>query len=375
MGAMATPNVFRSFRSVTNIVSRPTQSKTRFRRASMSLLQALGASVPRGGARVQAGGARRASFHAETTFSMPSATATTAYPGYARARKKLENNARRAGKPGTAPIMRAFSFLVRVVLAAVLLPLDLLMGDAVRTGDMTRPLMGAFGVVVAYGAFRAAEVAVGIGRASSSDDVETLAAARFRVRPPAALDPCRLLGVPLLSRSSACAYTGAVARVVVEPFEVTGGAHADDRERNGTPRSRHGSSAAGGRTRNRAAASVSMSSLDEACTIPTATSAARNAPYATTTPNAPISGRVMSPVRTASPMSRSSGSRTAARTTRTRNEKARMMGAVPGLPARRALFSSFFRARAYPGYAVVAVALGIEKVVSAWNDARRAPLA
>jgi hypothetical protein len=39
------------------------------------------------------------------------------------------------------------------------------------------------------------------------------------------------------------------------------------------------------------------------------------------------------------------------------------------------LFSSFFRARAYPGYAVVAVALGIEKVVSAWKDARRAPLA
>ena len=154
---------------------------------------------------------------------MPSATATTAYPGYARARKKLENNARRAGKPGTAPIMRAFSFLVRVVLATVLLPLDLLMGDAVRTGDMTRPLMGAFGVVVAYGAFRAAEVAVGIGRASSSDDVETISAARFRVRPPAALDPCRLRGVPFLSRSSACAYTGAVARVVVEPFEVTGG--------------------------------------------------------------------------------------------------------------------------------------------------------
>ena len=154
---------------------------------------------------------------------MPSATAAMAYPGYARARKKLENNARRAGKPGTAPIMRAFSFLVRVVLATVLLPLDLLMGDAVRKGDMTRPLTGAFGVVVAYGAFRAAEVAVGIGRASSSDDVETLSAARFRVRPPAALDPCRLRGVPFLSRSSACAYTGAVARVVVEPFEVTGG--------------------------------------------------------------------------------------------------------------------------------------------------------
>ena len=154
---------------------------------------------------------------------MPSATATTAYPGYARARKKLENNARRAGKPGTAPIMRAFSFLVRVVLATVLLPLDLLMGDAVRAGDMTRPLTGAFGVVVAYGAFRAAEVAVGIGRASSSDDVETISAARFRVRPPAALDPCRLRGVPFLSRSSACAYTGAVAQVVVEPFEVTGG--------------------------------------------------------------------------------------------------------------------------------------------------------
>ena len=137
--------------------------------------------------------------------------------------EKLENNARRAGKPGTAPIMRAFSFLVRVVLATVLLPLDLLMGDAVRAGDMTRPLTGAFGVVVAYGAFRAAEVAVGIGRASSSDDVETISAARFRVRPPAALDPCRLRGVPFLSRSSACAYTGAVARVVVEPFEVTGG--------------------------------------------------------------------------------------------------------------------------------------------------------
>ena len=152
-------------------------------------------------------------------------------------------------------------------------------------------------------------------------------------------------------------------------------AHADDRESNGTPRSRHGSSAAGGRTRNRAAEIVSTSSLDEARPIPTATSAARNAPYATTTPNAPVSGRVMSPLRTASPMSRSSGSRTVARTTRTRNEKARMMGAVPGLPARRALFSSFFRARAYPGYAVVAVALGIEKVVSAWNDARRAPLA
>lgn len=157
---------------------------------------------------------------------MPSATATMAYPGYARARKKLENNARRAGKPGMAPIMRAFSFLVRVVLATVLLPLDLLLGDAVRTGDMTRPFTGAFGIAVAYGAFRAAEFAVGLGRASSSsnaDDDETRRALfRFRVRPPAALDPCRLRGVPFLSASSACAYAGAVVNVVVEPFEITG---------------------------------------------------------------------------------------------------------------------------------------------------------
>ena len=154
---------------------------------------------------------------------MPSATATTAYPGYARARKKLENNARRAGKPGTAPIMRAFSFLVRVVLAAVLLPLDLLMGDAVRTGDMTRPFTGAFGIAVAYGAFRAAEFAVGLGRASSNADHDETKRAlfRFRVPPPATLDPCRLQGVPLLSKSSVCAYKGTVVNVVVEPFEIT----------------------------------------------------------------------------------------------------------------------------------------------------------
>jgi hypothetical protein len=154
---------------------------------------------------------------------MPSATATMAYPGYARARKKLENNARRAGKPGMAPIMRAFSFLVRVVLATVLLPLDLLLGDAVRTGDMTRPFTGAFGIAVAYGAFRAAEFAVGLGRASSNaDDDETKRALfRFRVRPPATLDPCRLQGVPFLSKSSVCAYKGTVVNVVVEPFEIT----------------------------------------------------------------------------------------------------------------------------------------------------------
>ena len=154
---------------------------------------------------------------------MPSATATMAYPGYARARKKLENNARRAGKPGMAPIMRAFSFLVRVVLATVLLPLDLLLGDAVRTGDMTRPFTGAFGIAVAYGAFRAAEFAVGLGRASSNADHDETKRAlfRFRVRPPATLDPCRLQGVPFLSKSSVCAYKGTVVNVVVEPFEIT----------------------------------------------------------------------------------------------------------------------------------------------------------
>jgi hypothetical protein len=155
---------------------------------------------------------------------MPSATATMAYPGYARARKKLENNARRAGKPGMAPIMRAFSFLVRVVLATVLLPLDLLLGDAVRTGDMTRPFTGAFGIAVAYGAFRAAEFAVGLGRASSNADHDETKRAlfRFRVRPPATLDPCRLQGVPFLSKSSVCAYKGTVVNVVVPPFEIAG---------------------------------------------------------------------------------------------------------------------------------------------------------
>ena len=154
---------------------------------------------------------------------MPSATAAMAYPGYARARKKLENNARRAGKPGTAPIMRAFSFLVRVVLAAVLLPLDLLVGEAMRTGDMTRPLTGAFGVAVAYGAFRAAEFAVGLGRAAAretGDESVVARRTRFRVRPPPGLDPCRLRDVPFLSRSSMCAITGTVARTVVEPFRV-----------------------------------------------------------------------------------------------------------------------------------------------------------
>ena len=147
-----------------------------------------------------------------------------AYPGYARARKKLENNARRAGKPGMAPIMRAFSFLVRVVLATVLLPLDLLLGDAVRTGDMTRPFTGAFGIAVAYGAFRAAEFAVGLGRASSNADHDETKRAlfRFRVRPPATLDPCRLQGVPFLSKSSVCAYKGTVVNVVVPPFEIAG---------------------------------------------------------------------------------------------------------------------------------------------------------
>ena len=172
MGAMATPNVFRSFRSVTNIASRPVEDAFSTLRCRTPLLQALGASVPRGGARVR--GERGASSVVPRGHHLLDAERDRD-DGVPRVRsrpEKLENNARRAGKPGTAPIMRAFSFLVRVVLATVLLPLDLLMGDAVRAGDMTRPLTGAFGVVVAYGAFRAAEVAVGIGRASSSDDVE-----------------------------------------------------------------------------------------------------------------------------------------------------------------------------------------------------------
>jgi SAM-dependent methyltransferase len=111
-------------------------------------------------------------------------------------------------------------FLVRIFLAAALLPLDLLLGDAVRTGNLTRPVMGAFGVFAAYGAFRGAEYAMSVKHAISRRTLakngivsDSTAPFAFRVRLPSAVDPCRLRGVP--GTSYACAPSS-VANVAFE---------------------------------------------------------------------------------------------------------------------------------------------------------------
>lgn len=151
---------------------------------------------------------------------MPNAEATAAYPGYARERKKREANARRY-KPGASPILRAFAFLVRVILAALLLPLDLLLGDALRKGDWTRPTMGIMGGTTAWFAFQAAEWAMGMRHHNSlgahhkgNDDAMTKHLGKFlKPKIPASIDLCRLRGVP--GTAFACAPAG-VKSVIAE---------------------------------------------------------------------------------------------------------------------------------------------------------------
>ena len=76
--------------------------------------------------------------------------ASVAYPGYAKQRRRVEAQIRRA-RPGPSSLSRAFAVLARVLLATLLLPFDLLLGDALRTGRLARPAMGAAGAALAGG--------------------------------------------------------------------------------------------------------------------------------------------------------------------------------------------------------------------------------
>lgn len=69
------------------------------------------------------------------------------FPGhrkrYAKFYKSYEN-------PPPSPALSSAGFLVRVCLAMVLLPLDVLFGNCLRSGDWTRPVIGGVGITVTY---------------------------------------------------------------------------------------------------------------------------------------------------------------------------------------------------------------------------------
>jgi hypothetical protein len=171
---------------------------------------------------------------------MPSPEATAAYPGYAKARKRREADARRF-KPGVSPILRAFAFVARVVFAVTLLPLDLLFGNAVRLRDFTRPVLGVVGLTTGYFAFQGAEWAMGVRHsamgfrhnqnAKRDDGVfgKHKKGSFLRPRVPASFDLCALRGIP--GSASACAFAN-VVETVVEATQVH--VHDDTRDDTGT---------------------------------------------------------------------------------------------------------------------------------------------
>ena len=83
------------------------------------------------------------------------ADAKLAYPGYTKQRKRMEATLRRT-KLGVSATQRAFACVMRVVLAVALLPYDLLLSDAVRRGNLSRPFVGVLGASLAYAVFHGA---------------------------------------------------------------------------------------------------------------------------------------------------------------------------------------------------------------------------
>ena len=126
--------------------------------------------------------------------------ASVAYPGYAKQRRRVEAQIRRA-RPGPSSLSRAFAVLARVLLATLLLPFDLLLGDALRTGRLARPAMGAAGAALAFFAVHFINTAgPNGGRLQQRLDPDPALAYYRPVEIPHWLDACELEGFPFASR-------------------------------------------------------------------------------------------------------------------------------------------------------------------------------
>ena len=151
--------------------------------------------------------------------------ASVAYPGYAKQRRRVEAQIRRA-RPGPSSLSRAFAVLARVLLATLLLPFDLLLGDALRTGRLARPAMGAAGAALAFFAVHFINTAgPNGGRLQQRLDPDPALAYYRPVEIPHWLDACELEGFPFASRF--CERRGSQARTLygdgaVEVLELAG---------------------------------------------------------------------------------------------------------------------------------------------------------
>ena len=145
-----------------------------------------------------------------------------AYPGYTKQRKRLEATLRRT-KPGASATQRAFTYVLQVVLAVALLPYDLLLADAVKQGNLTRPFVGILGASLAYAVFHGASTMGPNGGRVQQRLEPDLKRVYHPVEIPHWLNPCNLDGLP--GSSLACPqhqHSGAGSRVHSERrLEVT----------------------------------------------------------------------------------------------------------------------------------------------------------
>ena len=127
-------------------------------------------------------------------------SAAKAYPGYRKLRKRIEAQMRRTStaRTGWPTAQRSFVFVTRVCVAVLLLPFDILTGNAMESGDYARPAMGVFGASIAYGAFR--YVTRGGPNGSRLQQRGIHRTDRRRVYRPVEIphwvNPCNLEGVP-----------------------------------------------------------------------------------------------------------------------------------------------------------------------------------
>ena len=124
--------------------------------------------------------------------------AAKAYPGYRKMRKRIEAQLRRTStaRMGWPTAQRSFVFVLRVCVATLLLPFDILTGNAMESGDYARPAMGVFGLSLAYGTFRY----VTRGGPNGSTLQQRATPDRRRVHRPVEIphwaNPCNLEGLP-----------------------------------------------------------------------------------------------------------------------------------------------------------------------------------
>lgn len=124
--------------------------------------------------------------------------AAKAYPGYRKMRKRIEAQLRRTStaRMGWPTAQRSFVFVLRVCVAALLLPFDILTGNAMESGDYARPAMGVFGLSLAYGTFRYVTRGGPNGSTLQQRATPDLRRVHRPVEIPHWANPCNLEGLP-----------------------------------------------------------------------------------------------------------------------------------------------------------------------------------